>query len=111
MNGHANVASVGFTSYQKVEVMSESRPNLPFDQDLFDLLICPQARVPLKYTDGRLVSTDATSRRSYRVDDGIPVMLIEESTVLDEAAWQKAMASAGPIGAGVAAVQARHPKA
>jgi uncharacterized protein len=90
--------------------MSENRPNLPFDQDLFDLLVCPQARVPLKYTDGRLVSTDAKTRRSYRVDDGIPVMLIEESSVLDEGTWQKAMAGAGPVGAGVAAVQARHPK-
>lgn len=91
--------------------MSENRSKLPFDQDLFDLLVCPQARVPLKFIDGRLVSTDAKTRRSYRVDDGIPVMLMEESTVLDEGAWQQAMAGVGPIGAGVAAVQARHPKA
>jgi uncharacterized protein YbaR (Trm112 family) len=88
--------------------MSEISSKLPFDQDLFDLLVCPQARVPLKFSGGRLVSTDAATRRSYRVDDGIPVMLIEESTVLDEPAWRSAMASDGPVGAGVAAVQARH---
>jgi uncharacterized protein YbaR (Trm112 family) len=75
---------------------------------LFDLLVCPQARVPLKYTGGRLVSTDPVTRRAYRVDDGIPVMLMEESQVLDEAAWQAAMAGDGPVGGGVAVVQARH---
>lgn len=88
--------------------MSDDRSKLPFDQDLFDLLVCPEARVPLKFTGGRLVSTDPRTRRSYRVDDGIPVMLMEESTVLDEAAWQTAMAGDGPVGGGVAVVQARH---
>ncbi len=90
------------------EVKPVNQPKLPFDQDLFDLLVCPEARVPLKFTDGRLVSTDAKTRRAYRVDDGIPVMLIEESTVLDEAAWQAAINADGPVGGGVAAVQARH---
>ncbi len=66
------------------------------------------ARVPLKFSAGRLVSTDRATRRAYRVDDGIPVMLVEESSVLDEAAWSSAMAGDGPVGAGVAAVQARH---
>ena len=88
--------------------MSEDRSKLPFDQDLFDLLVCPEARVPLKFTGGRLISTDSRPRRAYRVDEGIPVMLMEESTVLDEAAWQAAMAGDGPVGGGVVAVQARH---
>jgi uncharacterized protein len=89
-------------------IMSEESHKIPFDRDLFDLLVCPQARVPLKFTGGRLVSTDVATRRSYRIDDGIPVMLIEESTVLDESAWRAAMAADGPVGAGVAAVHARH---
>jgi uncharacterized protein YbaR (Trm112 family) len=88
--------------------MPNDESKLPFDQDLFDLLVCPEARVPLKFSAGRLVSTDPATRRSYRIDDGIPVMLVEESTVLDEAAWKTAMAAQGPVGAGVAAVQARH---
>lgn len=88
--------------------MSNNQPKLPFDQDLFDLLVCPMARVVLKYSGGRLVSTDSATRRAYRVDDGIPVMLVEESSVLDEATWRTAMAGEGPVGAGVAAVQARH---
>jgi uncharacterized protein YbaR (Trm112 family) len=81
---------------------------LPIDQDLFDLLVCPEARMPLKLWHGKLVSTDEKTRRCYRIDEGIPVMLVEESEVLPEAAWREAMAAAGPVGAGVAAVQARH---
>ena len=88
--------------------MSADQPKLPFDQDLFDLLVCPQARTALKFVGGRLVSTDAATRRAYRVDDGIPVMLIEESTTLSEGDWRHAMEHPGPVGAGVAAVQARH---
>lgn len=87
--------------------MPEDQPKLPFDQDLFDLLVCPEARVPLKFVSGKLVSTDPATRRSYRVDDGIPVMLIEESQALDQAAWQALMAQPGPVGGGVAAVRAR----
>ncbi len=89
--------------------MSETSSDvLPFAQDLFDLMVCPESRKPLRYVDKRLVSSDPATRRAYRVEDGIPVMLIEESTVLSEAEWQRLMALPGPLGAGVAAVQARH---
>lgn len=81
---------------------------LPFDRDLFDLLVCPEARTPLAWVEGRLVSTDAQTRRAYRVADGMPVMLIEESEVLPEAEWRRLIAAGGPVGGGVAAVRGRH---
>jgi uncharacterized protein YbaR (Trm112 family) len=81
---------------------------LPFDQDLFDLLVCPEARTPLKWVGGRLVSIDPATRRSYRVDGDVPVMLIEESLVLDESQWRDLMAQPGPIGQGATAVRQRH---
>lgn len=84
---------------------------LPCDPDLFDLLVCPEARTPLKWVGGRLVSTDAATRRSYRVEQGIPVMLIEESVVVTEPAWQALMNQPGPVGAGPTAVRARHGQA
>jgi len=80
----------------------------PCDPDLFDLLVCPEARCPLKWVDGRLVSTDAVSRRAYRMDSGIPIMLIDDSHVLSTVEWQRLMALPGPVGQGVAAVRARH---
>jgi len=81
---------------------------LPFDQDLFDLLVCPLARTPLVWVEGRLVSTDSTTRRAYRVEGDIPVMLIDEAATLEEAEWKRLMALGGPIGQGADAVRKRH---
>lgn len=77
---------------------------LPIDQDLFDILVCPEAREPLKFVDGRLVSTDAGTRRAYRIEDGIPIMLVEESEQLDQKTWQASMDAPGPVGRGPEAV-------
>lgn len=82
--------------------------DLPCHPDLFDLLVCPEAGTPLKWVGGRLVSTCARTRRSYAVEDGIPIMLLEQSQVLDPAAWQTLMDQPGPIGAGPEAVRTRH---
>lgn len=72
---------------------------LPFDETLFDVLVCPLSRAPLKFVDGWLVSTDAASRRRYPVEDGLPILLPEEAEVLDEDAWRAAMAADGPVSA------------
>lgn len=84
---------------------------LPIDQDLFDLLVCPLSRAPLKWVDGRLVSTDGETRRAYRIDGDIPVMLTDEAETLDQATWQHLMDQDGPIGAGAEAVRARDAQA
>ena len=77
---------------------------LPIDPDLFHILVCPVAKKPLKWVGGILLSTDAATRRSYRIDNGIPIMLPDEGQVLDEAEWQRLMALDGPIGGGVEAL-------
>lgn len=79
----------------------------PFDRDLFDLLVCPVSGAPCKWVEGRLVGTDAQSRRAYRVDGDIPVMIAEESVQLADEEWRRLMALPGPVGAGAAAVLAR----
>lgn len=84
---------------------------LPFDPDLFDLLVCPTSRAPLKWVDGRLISTDRGSRRAYRVDGDIPVMLSDESTEVPQDEWDRLMTADGPVGQGAAAVRARHGRA
>ncbi len=80
----------------------------PFDQDLFDLLVCPLARTPLAWVEGRLVSTDRATRRAYRVEGDIPVMLIDESVELAEPEWTRLMALGGPVGQGAEVVRKRH---
>lgn len=69
----------------------------PLDPDLFAILVCPLSQQPLKLCGDRLVSTCPDTRRSYRIADGVPIMLVDEATELDEAAWQAAMAETGPI--------------
>jgi uncharacterized protein YbaR (Trm112 family) len=65
---------------------------MPIDRALLDILRCPDSRAPLVLDGDRLVSTDKKTRRSYRVEDGdLPVMVIEESDVLDEPAWAAIM--------------------
>ncbi|NRA39768.1 MAG: hypothetical protein HRU15_16625 [Planctomycetes bacterium] len=68
---------------------------LPFAKELFSVLVCPDAQVPLKFVDGKLISTDAATRRAYRIEDDIPIMLVNESEILSEEQWQAAMDAPG----------------
>lgn len=69
--------------------------SLPIDPGLLELLVCPLSRAPLVEDGDTLVSTDPATRRRYRVEDGIPVMLVEESEELDEPTWGAIMAKHG----------------
>lgn len=55
-------------------------------RDLLKILACPETKAPLVLTKDkmRLVSTDPKSRRCYKIEEGIPVLLIDESTILSE---------------------------
>jgi len=73
---------------------------MTIDKDLLEILACPESRAPLvAFHDDAgswLVSTDAATRRRYPIsDDGIPIMLVDESEVLSEARWQEIMDSCG----------------
>lgn len=61
------------------------------DPELLEILVCPESKGPLVYfrDEGFLFCPD--SRLKYRVDDGIPVMLIEEAERLDEQAAAQLM--------------------
>ena len=50
-------------------------------KDLLDILACPQCRGPLEVEAASLRCD--TCRLRYRVDNGIPVMLISEAERLD----------------------------
>lgn len=52
------------------------------DQKLMKILRCPVSGAPLVEDGDRLVSRCQRTRRSYPIQDGIPVMLIEESQEL-----------------------------
>lgn len=52
------------------------------DPKLLEILACPLSKAPVILDGDRLVSTDPDTRRAYRIDDGIPIMLVEEGTEL-----------------------------
>lgn len=60
-------------------------------QDLLDILCCPETKADLVLDGNFLVSTDKTTRRRYRIEDDIPIMLIEESEQLDLETWKEIM--------------------
>ncbi len=64
------------------------------DRRLLEIMECPVARAPLVQVGDWLYSTDSETRRKYRIEDGIPVMLVEDSIVVEPAEFERAMAEA-----------------
>ncbi len=60
------------------------------DPELMEILVCPQSHARLIQVGDWLYSTDPATRRRYPIRDGIPIMLIDESEVVDEEEFRKA---------------------
>ncbi len=66
-------------------------------EELLEILCCPESKADLVLDDNFLVSTDKNTRRRYRIEDDIPIMLIEESEQLDVDAWEAIMKKHGKL--------------
>lgn len=64
-------------------------------KELLDILCCPETKADLVLEENFLVSTDKNTRRRYRIEDNIPIMLIEESEQLDYETWKEIMLKHG----------------
>ncbi len=64
-------------------------------KELLDILCCPETKADLVLDGNFLVSTDKNTRRRYRIEDDIPVMLIDESEKLSVEEWQEIMKKHG----------------
>jgi hypothetical protein len=64
-------------------------------KNLLDILCCPESKAELVLDGNFLVSTDKATRRRYKIVDDIPVMLIDESEVLDIETWKAIMLKHG----------------
>ena len=53
------------------------------DDSLLSILVCPADRGPLVLVDDELLYNPRL-RRAYRIDDGIPVLLIDEAREVDD---------------------------
>lgn len=60
-------------------------------KELLEILCCPETKADLVLDGNFLVSVDKESRRRYRIEDDIPIMLIDESEKLDFETWKEIM--------------------
>ncbi len=64
-------------------------------KELLDILCCPETKADLILDGDTLVSVDKSTRRRYRIEDDIPIMLIEESEQLSMEEWKSIMEKHG----------------
>jgi uncharacterized protein YbaR (Trm112 family) len=64
-------------------------------KDLLDILCCPETKADLVLDGDTLVSTDKNTRRRYRIENDIPIMLIDESEKLSIEEWTAIMKKYG----------------
>lgn len=64
------------------------------DEKLLAILVCPADRGPLLYVGNMLYNPRL--RRLYRIDDGIPVLLIDEAVDVSDDEHERLMSLANP---------------
>lgn len=64
-------------------------------KDLLDILCCPETKADLVLDGNTLVSVDKNTRRRYKIENDIPIMLIEESEQLSVEEWNIIMKKYG----------------
>ncbi|MCU1493004.1 MAG: hypothetical protein JWO62_768 [Acidimicrobiaceae bacterium] len=57
---------------------------MPLDPLLLEILVCPEDKQPLWYLEDEDALVNLRLRRRYRINDGIPVMLVDEGDDLDD---------------------------
>ena len=66
------------------------------DDSLLSILVCPQDRGPLVLVAPDDMLYNPRLRRAYRIEDGIPVLLIDEARDVDEDEHARLMALGRP---------------
>ena len=72
---------------------------MTLDPLLLDVLACPEDKGTLLYFEDEDLLYNPRLRRAYRVRDGIPVMLVDEATAVDDAEHERLTARAEAGGA------------
>ena len=69
---------------------------MALDPLLLEILVCPESKKPLLYFEKEGFLFCPESRLKYRIEDDIPVMLVEEAERLDEDTAAALVARAKP---------------
>jgi uncharacterized protein len=68
------------------------------DETLLGILVCPSDRGPLSLVDkgDQSLLYNPRLRRAYRIEDGIPVLLVDEAVDVDDDEHARLIAQATP---------------
>jgi uncharacterized protein YbaR (Trm112 family) len=64
------------------------------DPRLLEILACPEDKGPLLYFADEQILYNDRLHRKYEIRDGIPVMLVDEASSVDDAEHERLMAKA-----------------
>jgi len=67
---------------------------MALDQQLLDILACPEDKGPLLYFEGEGCLYNPRLKRRYSIQDDIPIMLIDEAETVDDAEHARLLAKA-----------------
>jgi uncharacterized protein YbaR (Trm112 family) len=62
---------------------------MALDPKLLEILACPEDKGPLLYFEDESALYNPRLKRRYRVQDDIPIMLIDEAEAVDDAEHQR----------------------
>lgn len=71
---------------------------MALDSRLLEILACPEDKGPLLYFEGESCLFNPRLKRRYRIDNDIPVMLIDEAEQLDDAEADRLVSLAAEVG-------------
>ena len=71
---------------------------MALDQQLLDILACPEDKGPLLYFADEEALYNPRLKRRYAIRDDIPIMLIDEAETVDDAEHQRLLAKADAEG-------------
>lgn len=57
---------------------------MPLDPKLLAVLACPDDKGPLRYVESAGVLYNPRLKRKYRIDDGVPVLLVNEAVTVND---------------------------
>lgn len=67
---------------------------MALDAQLLDILACPDDKGPLLYFEDEDALYNPRLKRRYRIEDDIPVMLVDEAQEVDDAEHERLLARA-----------------
>jgi uncharacterized protein YbaR (Trm112 family) len=67
---------------------------MALDAQLLEILACPDDKGPLLYFEDEAALYNPRLKRRYRIEDDIPVMLVDEAEAVDDAEHDRLVAKA-----------------